>query len=156
MNLLLAILWQRWISIPMQNFQKSWHTCNFQFIAVFIRRWINFFTVLVSCIERIKWITKVFFGKNMQKSDHVHIRIGEMLGLEMDRSYVAGDWGLDKGENNNFASCVCLVKIIQWQELPSYVDYEVRDTFYISLNSTHKFSLDSQGRSQNESIYYWG
>ena len=49
-------------------------------------------------MERIESITKVFFDINMQKSDHICTRIGEMLGLEMARSYVAGDRGFGTGE----------------------------------------------------------
>ena len=49
-------------------------------------------------MERIESITKVFFDINMQRSDHICTRIGEMLGLEMARSYVAGDRGFGTGE----------------------------------------------------------
>jgi len=79
MSLLLVIPWQRMISISMINFQKNWHK------------------LLASSIERIESITKVFFDINMQRSDHICTRIGEMLGLEMARSYVAGDRGFGTG-----------------------------------------------------------
>ncbi|CAL6301876.1 unnamed protein product [Bathycoccus prasinos] len=102
MSLLLVIPWQRMISISMINFQKNWHK------------------LLASSIERIESITKVFFDINMQRSDHICTRIGEMLGLEMARSYVAGDRGFGT------------VIIQNRQELPSFVNYEEAD-FPISL-----------------------
>ena len=44
------------------------------------------------------WNNQMFFDINMQRSDHICTRIGEMLGLEMARSYVAGDRGFGTGE----------------------------------------------------------
>tara|TARA_B100001769_G_scaffold270520_1_gene261871 strand:- start:2751 stop:3032 length:282 start_codon:yes stop_codon:yes gene_type:complete len=93
--------------------------------------------VLASSIERIESITKVFFDINMQHSDHICTRIGEMLGLEMARSYVAGDRGFGTGERFFFNASAHLVKVIiqNRQELPSFVNYEVGHKFTFFLIS---------------------
>jgi hypothetical protein len=50
-----------------------------------------------------------------------------MLGLEMARSYVAGDRGFGTGERFFFNTSAHLVKVIiqNRQELPSFVNYEI-------------------------------